>query len=125
MITGATILDQKLKAAEIPIAGISLNEDGSYRVDFLPGTTQAQRDQAAGIISAFNLQEVIDKQTEMDTARSIAKTWFSGQQAAIDFVRMTPAAQATAIDSMTLAQLRTVVKYVTIAVSMLIKRELL
>lgn len=69
--------------------------------------------------------EQVAKALEMSEAHGIAKTWFSGQQAAIDFVRMTPAAQATAIDSMTLAQLRTVVKYVTIAVSMLIKRELL
>lgn len=67
----------------------------------------------------------IAKALEEAQAAGIARTWFAGQQAAIDFVRLTPAQQATQIDVMTLAQLRTVVKYLAIAVSMLIKRELL
>lgn len=69
--------------------------------------------------------EQVAKALEISEAQPVAKTWFAGQQAAIDFVRQTPAQQATQIDAMTLAQLRTVVKYVTIAVSMIIKRELL
>lgn len=63
--------------------------------------------------------------TERLEAPNIARQWFAGQQAAKDFVRLTPAQQASQIDAMTLAQLRTVVKYLAIAVSMLIKRELL
>jgi len=69
--------------------------------------------------------EQVARTLEVAEAGPVAKTWFAGQQAAIDFVRLTPAQQATAIDAMTLAQLRTVVKFLAVAVSMLIKRELL
>lgn len=70
-------------------------------------------------------QAQIDKDIEMNEAHPIAKTWFSGQQAAIDFVRLAPAQQATQISGMTVAQKDAVLKYLAIAVSMLIKRELL
>jgi hypothetical protein len=62
---------------------------------------------------------------EKSEAQPAAKQWFIGQQAALDFVRLTPTAQATAIDSMTLVQLKTVVKFLAVAVSMIVKRELL
>lgn len=65
------------------------------------------------------------RQLEIEQSHPIAKTWFVGQQAAIDFVKLTPAAQATAIDGYSLAQLKVVVKYLAIAVSMLIKERLL
>lgn len=69
--------------------------------------------------------EQIAKDLEVNQAGSVAKTWFSSQQAAIDFVRLTPAQQATQISGMTVPQKDTVLKYLAIAVSMLIKRELL
>lgn len=69
--------------------------------------------------------EQVARALEVEEAGPIARTWFAGQQAAKNFVRLTPEEQATQIDAMTLAQLRTVVKYLAIAVSMIIKRELL
>lgn len=62
---------------------------------------------------------------EISEAQPIAKTWFSGQAAAIAFVRQTPEQQATQISGMTVAQKDTVLKYLAIAVSMLIKERLL
>lgn len=70
-------------------------------------------------------QAQIDKSLEMNEANGVAKTWFSGQQAAINFVKLTPEAQATQIDGYTLTQLKVVVKYLSIAVSMIIKERLL
>lgn len=70
-------------------------------------------------------QAALDKQVEINAAAGIARNWFSGQQAAIDFVRLSPTQQATQIDGMSLVQLKVVVKYLAIAVSMVIKRELL
>lgn len=69
--------------------------------------------------------EQIAQQVEFNQAQPIAKTWFSGQAAAIAFIRQTPEQQATAIDGYTLTQLKVVVKYLAIAVSMLIKERLL
>lgn len=69
--------------------------------------------------------EQVARALEIAEAAGIAQGWFAGQQAAIDFVRLTPSQQATQIDSMTLAQLRVVVKFLAVGVSMLIKRELL
>lgn len=69
--------------------------------------------------------EQIAKELEMNEAQPIAKTWFSGQAAAIAFIRQTPEQQATQISGMTIAQKDAVLKYLAIAVSMLIKERLL
>lgn len=45
-----TILDARIRAAGIPIVGI----DGNGVIEFAPGTTQPQRDQAAAIVAAFD-----------------------------------------------------------------------
>ena len=70
-------------------------------------------------------QAQLDKMAEVSGAAGVAKEWLAGQQAAIDFVRLTPAEQTAQIDMMTLAQLRVVVKFLAVAVSAMIKRELL
>lgn len=67
----------------------------------------------------------VAKEEEIREAPGIARGWFATHQAAINFIRLSPAEQEAQIDAMTLAQLRTVVKYLTIAVAMIIKRELL
>lgn len=58
-------------------------------------------------------------------AQSGARAWFGSHQAAVNFVRLTPAEQESQIDGYTLAQLKELVKFLAVAVSMLIKRELL
>lgn len=69
--------------------------------------------------------EQLAKETEIQQAPLTAKQYFAGKQAAIDFIRLTPTEQETQIDAMTLAQLKTVVKYLTIAVSAIIKERFL
>jgi len=50
-------LDHEIRQAGIPIEGVS--SDG--RIDFLPSATQAQKDQAATILSAHNPVWYIDQ----------------------------------------------------------------
>lgn len=119
-----SILDRKMREAGIPIDGVA-EENGNYRVDFKPEATQEQHNQAAVIVAAFDPVEAATKETEINNAPGIAKNYFAAHPAAATFVRLTPAEQEAQIDAMTLAQLKTVVKYLTVAVSMLIKRELL
>jgi len=69
--------------------------------------------------------EQIAREAEINTANPTARTYFLANPAAVAFVRLTPAEQATQIDSYTLAQLKTVVKFLAIATSALIKKELL
>lgn len=60
--------------------------------------------------------------TEAEAGRSTAMQYFAGKPAAVALIRLTPEEQEAQIEAMTLAQLKTVVKYLTIAVSALIKR---
>lgn len=69
--------------------------------------------------------EQLAREAEINQAPITAKEYFASKQAAIDFIRLSPTEQETQIDAMTLAQLKTVVKYLTIAVSALVKREFL
>jgi hypothetical protein len=64
-------------------------------------------------------------QKEGKQGAGIARAFFAASPAAIAFVRLTPAEQAAQIDGMSLTQLKTVVKFLAVAVSMLIKRELI
>lgn len=75
--------------------------------------------------TALPTPEQVIKQTEIIESPITAKQYFTSKQAAIDFIRLTPAEQETQIDAMTLAQLKTVVKYLTIAVSAFIKERFL
>lgn len=65
------------------------------------------------------------KEEEVKQAHPIARQWFASHQAAINFIRLSPAEQEAAIDGYTNAQMKTLLKYLTIAVSAIIKRELL
>jgi hypothetical protein len=67
----------------------------------------------------------VAREAEIAGAGPMARAWFAGQQAAIDFVRLDPAAQGAQIDAMNLAQLKVVVKFLAVAVSVLVKREFL
>jgi hypothetical protein len=120
----ASILDKKIRSAGIPIDGIS-KENGSYRIDFRPEATQQQRNTAAAIVAAFDPAEATTREAEINNAPGIAKSYFTSHQAAINFVRLTPVEQEAQIDAMTTTQMKTLLKYLTIAVSFLIKRELL
>jgi hypothetical protein len=52
----ATALDQAIKAAGIPICGVSIpsTDPASWVVHFLPAATSVQRTQAQTIIAGFN-----------------------------------------------------------------------
>lgn len=62
---------------------------------------------------------------EMLQSRVIVRQYFVSHQAAIDFMRLSPAQQEAQINAMTLAQLKVVLTYLAIAVSALVKREFL
>lgn len=52
-----TALDRVLRQAGIPMAGVSIQDDtnkATWRVDFLPGATDPQKQQAASIIANFD-----------------------------------------------------------------------
>lgn len=119
-----SILHNKLIQAGIPIDGIA-KENGSYRIDFRPEATQNQRDQAIAIVAAFDPAEATAKEAEINNAPGIARNYFASHPVAIAFVRLSPAEQEAQIDAMTNTQMKTLLKYLTIAVSMLVKRELL
>lgn len=68
--------------------------------------------------------EQLAKEEEVRTAPLTARQYFASRPAALTFIRLTPAEQEAQIEAMTLAQLKTVVKYLTIAVSMVIKERL-
>lgn len=102
-------------------AAIPPDPANSDYIAYLAWVAAGNTAQAADVPTAAQVAH----QVEITEAPGIARTWFAGQQAAIDFVRQTPAAQATQIDGMTLVQLKVVVKYLAIAVSMMIKERLL
>lgn len=62
---------------------------------------------------------------EIEQAPLTAKQYFKNKPAAIAFVRLTPEEQDAQIEAMTLAQLKTLLKYMAVAVSADIKREYL
>lgn len=59
------------------------------------------------------------------TGLRVARSYFASHPVAVAFVKLTPAEQEAQIDTMTTAQMKTLLKYLTIAMSFLIKRELL
>lgn len=69
--------------------------------------------------------EQLAKNEEVNQAPLTAREYFASKPAARAFVRLTPAEQATQISGMTVAQKDTLLTYLTVTVSMLVKRELL
>lgn len=69
--------------------------------------------------------EELAKEEEVREAPGIARGWFAGHQAAINFIRLSPAEQEAAIEGYTNAQMKTLLKYLTVAVAMIIKERLL
>lgn len=69
--------------------------------------------------------EQLAKNEEVKQAPITAREYFAPKPAAITFIRLTPVEQEAAIDGYTLTQLKVVVKYLSIAVSMLVKERLL
>ena len=119
-----SILSGKLGAAGIPFISISGNE-APYTIEFAAEATQEQRDAAAAILAAFDPAEAIEREDEISNAPGLARAYFAAHPAAVTFIRMTPAEQDAAIEAMTLAQLRTVIKFLAVAVAALVKREFL
>jgi len=84
-------------------------------------------------IAAGNTPEPADVPTPEQAARTkevteaagIARAWLANQTAALKFIRLSPAEQEAQIEAMSLAQLKTVVKFLAVAVSAMVKRELL
>jgi len=64
------------------------------------------------------------RELEVNEAQPVAKQWFDDHPAAVAFVRLTSVQRESQIDSMTLAQLREVIKFMAEAITFLIKREL-
>ena len=69
--------------------------------------------------------ELVARQAEVIIAPLISREWFANHPEAVTFIRKIPAEQASDIDAMTLAQLKPLLKLLTIAVSALIKKEFL
>ena len=69
--------------------------------------------------------EEIARQEEIKQAPLTARQYFAASPAAVAFIRLTPEEQVTQIDGMTTAQLKTVIKYLAVAVSALIKERFL
>lgn len=73
-------------------------------------------------------QEELDRQEETRNAGPTARQWFRDHQAALDFIRLTPAEQAAQIDiifsDLSPAE-SAVIKFMAIAVSALIKERYL
>jgi hypothetical protein len=67
--------------------------------------------------------EQIARDTELNQAPLTARQFFAANPAAVAFVRLTPEEQAAQLDGMTLAQTKTVIKYLVVAVSALIKEK--
>ncbi len=79
LITAVAILDQQLKAAGIPISGVS-RQSGSFVVHFLPEATQQQQTQAAAIVAAF---DPVAELAALESAIAAEKMDFSGLSADI------------------------------------------
>lgn len=100
--------------AEIPIS--AQNRDGRIYLSWLAeGNVPLPPDEPT--------QEELDREKEIGEADKLAKQWFKDHPAAIDFVRLTPEEQEVQIDAMTTDQLKTLLKFLTIAVSAIIKRR--
>ncbi len=52
--TNANKLDRQVRAANIPIDGVSEKVGGGYRIDFSPAATPTHQQQAQTILAAFN-----------------------------------------------------------------------
>ena len=66
----AQYLDEALRAAGIPILGVS-PQGSTWRVDFAPEATQAQKDQAAVIVASYTdptPNTLLDKNAELRTS---------------------------------------------------------
>lgn len=60
-MTYATLLDQNLRAAGIPILGVSMavaGDKATWRVDYAPEATAAHKTQGAGLVAAFIVDAV-------------------------------------------------------------------
>lgn len=73
--------------------------------------------------SGMPTPEQLARRAERLEAHPIAYAYFAAHPAVVEFIRKTPAEQEAEIEAMTLAQLRTVIKF--LAVAALVKREFL
>jgi hypothetical protein len=69
--------------------------------------------------------EQVARDVEVQQAPLTARQYFAEHPTAINFIRLTPEQQESQINSMTLAQMKEVVKFLAIAVSALVKERYL
>lgn len=73
-------VDAALRAAGVPITGVSVPSDNkeTWRVEFTPEATQADRDTAAAVIAAFVIptpNTLFDKFAEVRLNEKAIKSW--------------------------------------------------
>lgn len=79
MINLAERLDLALRSVGVPIDGVSigdLNDRSTWRVDFRPEATPAQRAQAVAIVAAFappTAAQILDEDAQRETDMTILK----------------------------------------------------
>jgi len=132
------VLDTQIRDAGVPIDGVSDRGDGTYRVDFRPEATPAQRSQAAAIAAAF---DPVAEQVALDAlaagkaaVRSGAIGWFTSNPGALALFDLPVATLETEINTLVDVSLPLVsgpnrVKWkrllmgLAVAVRVLVKRE--
>lgn len=104
--------------------GVTVTQSGDGSLSF-QGATPEQLVAIQAVIDNFatHWAAYLAKKDEENISPFTAREWFAAHPAAVAFVRLTPAEQKTQIDGMALAQLKTLLEFVIIAVAALIKER--
>ncbi len=92
-------LDQTLRAAGIPIDGVS-GAQGSVRIDFQASATAAQRTQADTIVAAFNWSDALDStwQAQQEKAAATASIDNGALKSGVSLERLARALALVVLD---------------------------
>lgn len=130
-----SVLDERIRAAGIPIHGVSDNGDGTYRVDFAAGATAQQQSDAAVIVAAFDPvaeQVILDaEEAGKVAAQTGAKAWYLANPNAALLFDLSIDGLMAEIDSLDFAalpaatrnKLKLLLKTLSVAVRVLARRE--
>jgi hypothetical protein len=80
MLTAAKLLSDKLHLNEVPILGVSDLGNNTFRIDFAPNATQAERDEGLAIQAAY---DPVGEVAAVEAADSQAKSDFTYLQSLI------------------------------------------